>query len=103
MKIALDKNDKVYQFNDLVLEKVNDHLLKNQSSLSMKERLLGAKSMIMVYKPTNKIMFELNLIHAQHFYPLSILDYANAMKSYLQGKIESLPIITFVILTVRTV
>ena len=94
MKIALDKNDKVYQFNDLVLEKVNDHLLKNQSSLSMKERLLGAKSMIMVYKPTNKIMFELNLIHAQHFYPLSILDYANAMKSYLQGKIESLPILS---------
>ena len=95
MKLALDKNGKMYQFNDLVVEEINDNIIKRSyDTITMKEKLLNAKSMIMIYKPTNKIMFELNLIHAQHFYPLSIVDYANAMKNLLLGKISSLPIMS---------
>jgi hypothetical protein len=95
MKLALDKNGKTYQFNELVLEDVGNNVIsKCCDNIPMKEKLLKAKSMIMVYKPTNKIMFELNLIHAQHFYPLSIVDYANTMKNLLLGKIESLPILS---------
>ena len=95
MKIVLDKDGKAYQYNELVLENVDNEIVSNCfQEMPMKERLLKAKSMIMVYKPTNKIMFELNLIHAQHFYPLSIVDYANAMKNLLLGKIDSLPILS---------
>ena len=38
--------------------------------------------------------FELNMIQNQHFYPLSILDYANMMLKYMKGEISNLPIMS---------
>lgn len=56
--------------------------------------MLKAKSLILVHKKTNKIMFELNMIQNQHFYPLSILDYANLMLKYMKKEITNLPIMS---------
>lgn len=95
MGIALDKNGDIYKFNKLSVEKEDSKILKcSTNNLSLKDKLLTAKSLIMVHKPSGRIMCELKLIHAQHFYPLSVIDYANAIKNLLLKKIDTLPIMS---------
>ena len=95
MKIAIDKNKKVYSIPDKHIESdVNEYIDKSINSLSQKELLMKAKSLVLVEKSTKKIIFELSMIHNQHFYPLSILDYANIMLKKMKGEICNLPIMS---------
>ncbi|MEI3530184.1 MAG: radical SAM protein [Bacilli bacterium] len=95
MKIAIDKNNVVYSIPDKHIEnEVNEYISKSINSLNAKERLMKAKSLILVEKSTQKIIFELSMIHNQHFYPLSILDYANIMLKKMKGEILNYPIMS---------
>ena len=95
MKIAIDKNNVVYSIPDKHIEnEVNEYINKSINSLDNKERLMKAKSLILVEKSTQKVIFELSMIHNQHFYPLSILDYANVMLKKMKGEIPNLPIMS---------
>ena len=95
MQVAVDSKGKVYEVGSMNVENVkNDIIVKSLSSLTEKERCMKAKSLILVHTKSNRVIFELNIIQNQHFYPLNILDYANAMKSLLQGKISNLPIMS---------
>lgn len=80
MKVAIDSNNRVYSIPDKHIENdVNEYTSNGIKNLNDKEKLMKAKSLILVEKSTKKVIFELNMIHNQHFYPLSILDYANTM------------------------
>lgn len=95
MQIAVGSNGNMYQLGSLKIEKLNnEYVQKGINELTPKEKLLKAKSLILVHKKTNKIMFELNMIQNQHFYPLSILDYANLMLKYMKKEITNLPIMS---------
>lgn len=95
MQIGINKEKKIYQLSSLKITNAdNEYLKKAISELTEKERLLKAKSLILVHKKTNKIISELNLIQNQHFYPLSILDYANIMLKYMKKEISNLPIMS---------
>lgn len=95
MRIAIDNSDNVYEFNELkIFKDYNSLINKTIESMTQKERLLNAKSMIMIDKNTGKIIFEFNMIHAQHFYPLSILDYAKSLQALISKRIPSLPILS---------
>ncbi len=62
--------------------------------MTLKEKLLNAKGMIMVHQPTNTSIAHFNFIHSQHFFPLSILDYAVAIQNLVCRNIPSLPILS---------
>lgn len=95
MKIAIDKNDVIYSIPDKHIEtEVNEYIGKSINLLSEKERLMKAKSLILVEKSNKRVIFELNVIHNQHFYPLSILDYANFMLKKMKGEIINFPIMS---------
>ena len=95
MKIAIDKNNVVYSIPDKQIEnEVNEYINRSINSLNNKERLMKAKSLILVEKSTQKVIFELSMIHNQHFYPLSILDYANVMLKKMRGEIPNFPIMS---------
>lgn len=95
MKVIVDKNGEIFELSSSRIEKVNNEIIaKGIEELSPKERKLKAKSLILVHKESKRIIFELNMIQNQHFYPLSILDYAEAMKKFMQGDIENLPILS---------
>lgn len=95
MQIAVGSKGVMYQLGSLKIEKLdNEFIQKGIKDLSEKERLLKAKSLILVHKKSNKVMFELNMIQNQHFYPLSILDYANMMLKYMKKEITNLPIMS---------
>jgi hypothetical protein len=72
----------------------NELVARSLKSLTEKEKCMKAKSLILVHQKSGRVIFELNMIQNQHFYPLNILDYANAMKSLMQGKISNLPIMS---------
>lgn len=44
--------------------------------------LLNAKSFIIYDKKRKKTMFETNKIYPQHFFPHSIIDYAEMLKKW---------------------
>lgn len=95
MEIIIGKEDNIYNLGSLSLEKIDNKIIeKGMKSLSYKEKLMKAKSLILIEKKTNRVIFQLNLIQNQHFYPLSILDYANMMKKYMSKEIEDLPIMS---------
>lgn len=95
MEIAIDKNQKIYELSSLKVNPISNELIKKGIlSLTEKERRMKAKSLILVHKKSNKVIFELNIIQNQHFYPLSILDYANTMLKYMKKEIDQLPIMS---------
>lgn len=95
MEIVVGKENEIYKLGSLSLEKIdNEFVKKGMKDLSYKERLMKAKSLVLIEKKTNKVIFQLNLIQNQHFYPLSILDYANMMKKYISKEITDLPIMS---------
>lgn len=95
MEIAIDKNQKIYELSSLKVNPINNELIKKGIlSLTEKERRMKAKSLILVHKKSNKVIFELNIIQNQHFYPLSVLDYANTMLKYMKKEIDQLPIMS---------
>lgn len=95
MQIVVGSNGKIYQLGSLKINNLdNEYVKKGIEELSEKERLLKAKSLILVHTKSNKVMFELNMIQNQHFYPLSILDYANTMLKYMKKEITNLPIMS---------
>lgn len=95
MQIALNSNNKLYELNSLKIEETNNtYLEKAINVMTEKERLMKAKSLILVHKKSNRVICELNMIQNQHFYPLSILDYANLMLKYMKNEITELPIVS---------
>lgn len=95
MQIAVDKNNEIYELSSTEVSKTNNEVIKQGiKSLSEKEKKMKAKSLILVHKKSNKVIFELNIIQNQHFYPLSILDYANMMLKYMKKEITQLPIMS---------
>lgn len=95
MEVILGKENNIYKLGSLSLEKIdNEFIKKGMNNLSYKEKLMKAKSLVLVDKKRNKVIFQLNLIQNQHFYPLSILDYANIMKKYINKEITNLPIMS---------
>ena len=94
MQLVL-RDDGIYQLDKLSLEKVDNEIVENGFKLmNEKEKKMKAKSLLLYNKKSNRIVFELNMIRNQHFYPLSILDYANAMLSYMKKEINNLPIMS---------
>lgn len=95
MKIAISSNNEIYSIPDKHIEKdVNEYITKSINELNSKERLMKAKSLVLIEKSTKKIIFELSMIHNQHFYPLSILDYANIMLKKMKNEISNFPIMS---------
>lgn len=95
MKITVNENHEVYTISDKYMEKdINEYVSRNITTLNQKEKLMKAKSLILVEKSTRKVLFELSMIHNQHFYPLSILDYANVILKKLKGEIINYPIMS---------
>ena len=95
MQLVLGNDDKVYELSSLKInETQNKYIEKGIKELSFKEKRMKAKSLVLVYKKTNRVVFELNMIRNQHYYPLSILDYANAMLEYMKHNITNLPIMS---------
>lgn len=78
MNIAVS-NNKFYIYDKAKLERIKefdnnlDSAIKN---ISKKEKLLKAKSMIMIDGKDNTVVATFPIIRAQHYYPLSILDFA---------------------------
>lgn len=87
-KVAYSKNKKyTYDGNDIEnISSYNDKLDKN--------KLLKVDRLLMFNKKENRIVFETSAVYPQHFYPLSILDYANAMKEMLVNNSDELPILS---------
>lgn len=95
MQIAIDKNNEIYELSSVEINKTDNEVIKNGvNSLTEKERMMKAKSLILVHKKSKRIIFELNVIQNQHFYPLNILDYANTMLKYMKHEISDLPIMS---------
>lgn len=95
MQIAINKNNNLFELNSLKVEKIdNGYIEKAITEMSEKEKLMKAKSLILLHKKSNRVICELNMIQNQHFYPLSILDYANLMLRYLKKEITELPIVS---------
>lgn len=95
MQVAVDSKGKIYEVGSMTVGKVENELVaRSLKSLTEKEKCMKAKSLILVHQKSGRVIFELNMIQNQHFYPLNILDYANAMKSLMQGKISNLPIMS---------
>lgn len=95
MKIALGSDNQIYELNSpKMVSTDNELLIKAINELTPKEKRMKAKSLVLVHKKTKKILLELSLIHNQHFYPLSILDYANAMMKLFKKEIKNLPIMS---------
>ena len=95
MQLIVNKEGKVYELSGLrINETANQYVEKGIKGLSYKEQRMKAKSLVLVYKKTNRVIFELNIIHNQHYYPLSILDYANSMLEYMKHNISNLPIMS---------
>lgn len=95
MKIAISNNNEIYSIPDKHIEKdVNEYITKSINELNSKERLMKAKSLVLIEKSTKKVIFELSMIHNQHFYPLSILDYANIMLKKMKNEISNFPIMS---------
>ncbi|MEG1821014.1 MAG: radical SAM protein [Malacoplasma sp.] len=95
MKIAVDKEERVYELNiPKMVGTDNEFLINAIKELTPKEKRMKAKSLILVDKKTKKVLLEVSLIQNQHFYPLSILDYANAMMKFMKKEITNLPIMS---------
>ena len=95
MKIAINNNGDVYTINNNnKIEPLNNSLIKDSIKLDLIDKCLKPKSMIMVNKKTGDIVFETTEIYPQHFYPLTILDYANAIKEGMKSDIDNLPILS---------
>lgn len=95
MKIAINNNGDIYTINhDNKIEYLNNSLIKDNIKLDLIDKCLKPKSMIMVNKKTGDIIFETSEIYPQHFYPLTILDYADAIKKGMKNDIDNLPILS---------
>lgn len=95
MQIAIGKNESIYEIVGLNVTNLKNEIIERGfKTLSKKEKLMKAKSLLLVHKNSNRIIFEQNIIQNQHFYPLSILDYANTMLDYMKNKITNLPILS---------
>lgn len=94
MALIITDDNKVFEYSETKIIDKPIEIFDESFKMTPKERLMKAKSLIMVDKTTNKVLSTYNLIHQQHYYPLSILDYANAMKNFLLKKIQSLPILS---------
>lgn len=95
MRVVIDRDNKIYSISDkYIKEETNENIIKYINNLNNKERLMKAKSLILIEKSTKRIIFEQSIIHNQHFYPLSILDYANVMLKKMKGEINNFPIMS---------
>lgn len=56
--------------------------------------LLNAKRFVIYNKLNNEILFETDEVYPQHFYPLSIMDFALAIKRSIDKNVIKLPILS---------
>lgn len=94
MRIAINNEGKVFHLSNNKIEKLDNSIIESNIKLSLIDKCLKPRSMIMVNKKTNDIIFETSEIYPQHFYPLTILDYANAIKRSMKSDIDNLPILS---------
>lgn len=95
MKLAINNAGNVYFINhENKVELLSNDLIKNNIKLTKIQKCLSPKRMIMVNKATGDIVFETSEIYPQHFYPLTILDYAEAIKNGMKHDINDLPILS---------
>lgn len=52
------------------------------------------KKVIIYDKRKNKKVYEINNLYPQHYYPLTVIDYFNAIKEYIKSKEKSFPIMS---------
>ena len=88
MKYAFSKNS-VCIYSESSIKKIKDKECKID-----KNNLLNVKNLIMYNKKEKKVVFQTAAVYPQHFYPLSILDYANVIKDMLKINVEELPILS---------
>lgn len=95
IKLAINNQGEVYTINnDNKIELLNNSIISKSINLSLIDKCLKPKSMIMVNKLTGDIIFETSELYPQHFYPLTILDYANAIKRGMKSNVDNLPILS---------
>jgi len=74
MHVAVDSENNIYELSSLEINHSNNEIIKHGIDiLSEKEKMMKAKSLILVHKKSNRIIFELNMIQNQHYYPLIVL------------------------------
>lgn len=96
MEIAIF-DDKYYVYEKSKLEVITafDDKFKNSlRQISKKEKYLKAKRMIMINSKDKSVIATYPIIRSQHFYPLSIVDFAYSIKDLVCNKIDSLPILS---------
>lgn len=95
IKLAVNDENKVFTINnENKVEPLNNSIIENNIKLTLMEKCLKPKSMIMVNKNTGDIIFETSELYPQHFYPQTILNYANAIKEGMKGNLDNLPILS---------
>lgn len=64
MQVAINSSNKLYRFSSLKIDDIdNEYIEKGIENMTYKERLLNAKSLILVHKKSNRVICELNMIH----------------------------------------
>ena len=95
IKVAINNENKMFTINsNNKVEPLNNSIIEKNIKLSLMDKCLKPKSMIMVNKNTGDIIFETSELYPQHFYPQTILDYANAIKVGMKGNLDNLPILS---------
>jgi len=95
IKVAINNDNKMFTINsNNKVEPLNNSIIEKNIKLSLMDKCLKPKSMIMVNKNTGDIIFETSELYPQHFYPQTILDYANAIKEGMKGNLDNLPILS---------
>ena len=88
MKLAYS-NSGIYEYKESEFNEIDIDNIKIS-----KKRLMDVKNFIIYNKKTRKVIFESDAVYPQHFYPLSIYDYAVAIKNMLKKDVEELPILS---------
>lgn len=65
--------------------------------MNMIERKFSCKSFIIFDKLNNKTLLKIDNRFPQHFYPNSIIDYANIIKEVVSGKTKNYPIVSLTV------
>lgn len=95
IKLAINNENKVFTINnENKVEPLTNSIIEKNIKLSLIDKCLKPKSMIMVNKNTGDIIFETSELYPQHFYPQTILNYANAIKEGMKGNLDDLPILS---------
>lgn len=83
----------VYSANEKFLLTATD-LCSIEKVNVKKQNLMNYNNLVIYDKKNKKVLFEIPNVYPQHYYPHTILDYANVIKHWLANKNEELPILS---------